>query len=321
MNDLGQWLREARETKDLSLAEAEATTRIRQKFLAALEAEEWDKLPGDVATLGFLRKYASYLGLDPQVAVERFRARSDRRATLPEVPPLPPERPVDYRPIEVELETKPPRAIPWKLIAAIAAVLLLVVGAGAVLFLRPAWLNNLGALLPEIPLLGEPTPTNAPELATTPTRIVIRVTATPTATAPATPTPTPAPTQAPPREDATVAPSPTPAVAVPIVERILLQLEAAQRAWVSVNVDGQKAFEGILEAGQMREWEGLRLISVRTGNAAGVVLTVNGQPQGPLGGPGEVVELRWTLSDGALVRSTPEPAPRPPATATPTPTP
>lgn len=321
MNDLGQWLREAREAKGLSLAEAEATTRIRQKFLAALEAEEWNKLPGDVAALGFLRKYASYLGLDPQAAVERFRARRGGRAVLPETPPLPPERPVDYRPIEVALEEAPPRSIPWKLLAILSVLLLLVVGAGAVLFLRPAWINNLSALLPKIPLLGAPTPTSAPEMAATPTRIVIRVTATPTATAPATPTPTLPPAQLPPAEGATAAPSPTPAVAAPIVDRILLQLEATQRAWISVNVDGQKAFEGIVEGGQTRAWEGLRFISLRTGNAAGVALTVNDEPQGPLGRPGEVVELRWTLTDGAIVRSTPEPTPRPTATATPAPAP
>jgi cytoskeletal protein RodZ len=323
MNELGQWLREAREAKGLSLAEAEATTRIRQKFLAALEADEWDTLPGDVAAIGFLRKYAIYLGLDPQVAVERFRARGAKRPNLPEIPEPPPERVVDYRPIGLDLETAPPRQIPWKLIAALSAVLILLIGVGSVLFFQPTWLNNLSALLPAVPFLSTPTPTSAPETLATPTRIVIRVTATPTATALVTATPTTAPTAqaalAATPDAASVTPETPQSLAAPIVERIVLQLDTTQRSWVSVNVDGQTALETILEAGETRTWEGRQFIAVRTGNAAGVLITVNDELQGLLGGPGEVVELRWALTDGEIVRSTPEPAPT--ATATPEATP
>lgn len=324
MNELGQWLREAREAKGLSLAEAEATTRIRQKFLAALEADEWDILPGDVATVGFLRKYAIYLGLDPQVVVERFRSRGAARPTVPEALEPLPERPVDYRPIELELEAKPARRIPWRTFAALLTLLIVVVAIGAVLLLRPSWVRNLSALLPDIPLLGGPAPTDTPAILTTPTRIVIRVTATPTATSLATATPTATETPTAQTEAATTpaVSQDTPTPAAPIVESILLQLVTAQRAWVSVTVDGQTVLETILEAGETREWEGRQFVSVRTGNAAGILLTVNGEPQEPLGGPGEVVELRWSLADGEIIRSTPEPTPRPTATladVTPTP--
>lgn len=65
MGELGQLLREARERKDLSFAQVEEDTRIRQAFLEAFEAEDLGKLPSGVFRKGLLRSYALYLGLDP----------------------------------------------------------------------------------------------------------------------------------------------------------------------------------------------------------------------------------------------------------------
>ncbi|MDE3077480.1 MAG: helix-turn-helix domain-containing protein, partial [Chloroflexota bacterium] len=65
MGQLGEMLRSAREAKGASLAQAEAATMIRRRYLQALEDEEPEILPGAVYTKGFLRNYAIYLGLDP----------------------------------------------------------------------------------------------------------------------------------------------------------------------------------------------------------------------------------------------------------------
>ena len=102
-------LRERREAMGVTLAEVEVATRIRQKYLAAIEAEEWHMLPGEVVGRGFLRNYADYLGLDPQEIMERRRAVTDTGMTQALLTtsagaPLPPEREVDYRPKEVELK-------------------------------------------------------------------------------------------------------------------------------------------------------------------------------------------------------------------------
>ncbi len=83
MNELGQMLRDAREAQGISLAEAEAQTRIRQKFIAAMEAEEWSLLPNDVTTRGFLRKYASYLGLEEEAALQRFQSQPNSAVAQP----------------------------------------------------------------------------------------------------------------------------------------------------------------------------------------------------------------------------------------------
>jgi transcriptional regulator with XRE-family HTH domain len=97
MNELGQLLREARERQGISLAEAETQTRIRQKFIAAMEAEDWTLLPNDVTTRGFLRKYAGYLGLDEETVLQRFQSRGNPGAALPAAA-IALDREVDYRP-------------------------------------------------------------------------------------------------------------------------------------------------------------------------------------------------------------------------------
>ena len=63
---LPQRLIEARERKGVDLLRAERETKIRVKYLSALESGEYADLPGAVYTKGFLRNYALYLGLDPE---------------------------------------------------------------------------------------------------------------------------------------------------------------------------------------------------------------------------------------------------------------
>ena len=64
MIGIGDLLRQAREDKNLSLADVEEEIKIRSRYLEALETEEFDILPGNVYLFGFLRSYASFLGLD-----------------------------------------------------------------------------------------------------------------------------------------------------------------------------------------------------------------------------------------------------------------
>ena len=64
MPEIGETLREARMRRRIDMAEVEAATKIRAKYLRALENEEWDLLPGPTFVKTFLRTYAEYLGLD-----------------------------------------------------------------------------------------------------------------------------------------------------------------------------------------------------------------------------------------------------------------
>ena len=109
LQSLGAILRDRRESAGIPLAEVEHATRIRQKYLAAIEADEWHLLPGEVVGRGFLRNYAYYLNLDPNQMVDRRRSMVDSSLsrTLADTSTgvrLPPARPVDYRPQDVDLE-------------------------------------------------------------------------------------------------------------------------------------------------------------------------------------------------------------------------
>lgn len=65
VHTLGEKLRRARKRAGVDLIEAELSTKVRAKYLEALENEDFDLLPNDIYTRGFLSTYARYLGLEP----------------------------------------------------------------------------------------------------------------------------------------------------------------------------------------------------------------------------------------------------------------
>jgi cytoskeleton protein RodZ len=89
MPSIGETLREARMRQRLDIADVEQRTKIRAKYLRALENEEFGMLPGPTFVKTFLRTYAEVLGLDPHVLVEAYRANYEREDDL-ELQPLGP---------------------------------------------------------------------------------------------------------------------------------------------------------------------------------------------------------------------------------------
>jgi cytoskeletal protein RodZ len=88
---IGGILREARNRRKLDLSEVEGAIKIRMRYLLAMENEEWDVLPGGAYTRGFIRTYASYLGLDGDRVAEDFRnatSGGERTARAEPVAPL-----------------------------------------------------------------------------------------------------------------------------------------------------------------------------------------------------------------------------------------
>ena len=91
---LPQRLVEARERKGVDLLRAERETKIRARYLAALESGDYAELPGSVYTKGFLRNYALYLGLDPEDVTRQWkRERGD--LAIPAEPVLNVPRPIE----------------------------------------------------------------------------------------------------------------------------------------------------------------------------------------------------------------------------------
>jgi hypothetical protein len=98
MGELGEWLRGAREGRALSLEEASEQTRVPINYLKALEEEQFEVFSSGLHARGFLRTYATFLGLDPDKALELYaqtyaaphRRRAAPQAGEPAPPPLDP---------------------------------------------------------------------------------------------------------------------------------------------------------------------------------------------------------------------------------------
>jgi cytoskeletal protein RodZ len=77
--EIGSTLREARVRRKLTLQQAEEDTKIRVKYLQAMENEDFDLMPGRAYVKGFLQTYAQYLGLDPAIILDEYRSRGTPR--------------------------------------------------------------------------------------------------------------------------------------------------------------------------------------------------------------------------------------------------
>src|SRR5882724_9237112 len=80
MPEIGETLRETRMRRRIDMTDVETATKIRAKYLRALENEEWNLLPGPTFVKSFLRTYAQYLGLDARLLVEEYKRRFERPA-------------------------------------------------------------------------------------------------------------------------------------------------------------------------------------------------------------------------------------------------
>lgn len=327
MSELGRLLTEARTSNDLSLAEVEAATRVRQKYLEALEQGDYASLPPGAIARGFLRNYARYLGLDDGELLHLYAQESGDRGSLVPTFSTKQVRAIDYRPLEVSLiNDQPTNHNGWvRWILALVAVVLLVVAAWWVLnnndtvrdVLRPNFLLAFG---PQSSSTGDAT-------ATRPALVTITPPAAPgsqqavganTADQPGyVPSPTsdlltlPIPTT-PPTVTPTSPPKPT-TIPKPATG-ISLTLKITQRSWTKVTVDGKVVMQDLLEAGQERSWPANDRVEVLTGNAAGINVSINGQELGAMGGVGAVVDRIWAMQQGQMkevVADQPKPGPTP----------
>ena len=154
--DLGSSLRDARERRRLTFAEMEQVTKVRAKYLRALEEDDFAALPGATYVKGFLRAYAEALGLDGQLYVDEYNSRFVTGAE---------ERFIRPRRME------PPREVRWierhavvLALAAIALITVVVVG---------AWRFAPGSGSPQAPAVAAPARVPAASQAPL-TRLVLR---------------------------------------------------------------------------------------------------------------------------------------------------
>lgn len=319
---VGRLLREAREARRVSLEEVEHVTRIRSKYLAALEAGAYQELPTPGHVYGFLRTYALYLGLDWPEVEALYRKENPVRHFDPGI----------FHPQDIALFPRRPLVRAQIVLTLVVIVVVLVIGGwiywqyGRPLLNR--WTTPTPTKTPTTAAGLNPLATNTPS-ATSTRAVTVLPTSTPTAgvdtPTPLPPTATLAPTATPvvKAADATATLTPTPAptaTSSPTAVapgKVVLSIKVIERAWIQVTVDGQEQPGKIFEAGDEQTWEARQTIYFICGNAGGVQVTVNGEDLGVLGERAQVIEKVWT----PLGEATPTPVPEATATPVPTPTP
>jgi transcriptional regulator with XRE-family HTH domain len=148
MAEIGETLREARMGAGIDVSEIEAQTKIRAKYLRALENEEWGLLPGNTYVKSFLRTYAEALGLDPKLLVEEYKLRHERLSEME-------MQPIVATPSGGERATRVGRSVPrgW-LIGGVAVALVVVLG---LLGLASRKTSTFSGARPPRPAPGRPT--------------------------------------------------------------------------------------------------------------------------------------------------------------------
>jgi cytoskeleton protein RodZ len=284
---LGDWLRQRREERGISLEQVEEDTRIRVRYLQALETENFEALPDSVVGRGFLRNYATYLELDLQEAASRYS----------QFFPAPAPEPLPVR----EPSTSPPEPfhpVPLHEMPGLGSQRGLLIGGLLVLIAALSVLAWWSYPRVRAMLFQDP----AVVFTATPT-ITLQVASKDLSTATHAPTVPPATTSAPPTVTAvestptleptftpTFTPSPSPSPSPPIYTGIFIELALTDTSWIQVTVDGVRQFQGELASGTYKSWYAEEQVVLRIGNAGAVQVTVNGEKLGTLGAPGEVVD-------------------------------
>ena len=255
MSSLGNYLRELRQAKSMSLDDIARSTRVGRRHLEALESDDFAELPAPVFVKGFIRAYCEFLDASPEEALGRYRETTGEAAK--------PERPAGGA-----LVARPRRVGPLT----ISIVLFLALGVS--LFALRAGLRSPPRPAPAVTAPTQAESGSVPKTAPAPSKA-----------APAT---APAPAAAPPAAAPPAVSAPASAEAKPSGQRLVVR--AVEATWIRVQVDDGQVAEELLQVGAVREWSAARRFVLTVGNAGGIELDLNGQRVPPLGPSGTVIQ-------------------------------
>ncbi|MCP9465065.1 MAG: DUF4115 domain-containing protein [Nitrospira sp.] len=303
MESIGEFFKQVREAKGLTIDEVSSKTRIRADFVRALEEGNFSKLPDQVFAKGFVRSYARSLGLDEEDAIQRFirsagafYEKQDERERL------------RLRQLEEERKRQANRKVVGVSIAMAAVALVVLLSREQSTTIRHADVEQ---------VFGEQTngESTKEESAVAPSResgesepamgggkqsdkgATSALSSSTEQTRRHEPTPPPIAMA---RPDALSVQTLSPGADGPLGgisfeggsssadEPLVLDLEATELSWVVVQVDNGSPQESLLRPGEKVRWKGHHQFVLTLGNAGGVKAELNGKPQKPFGPSGKV---------------------------------
>lgn len=298
MESVGEFFKQVRETKGLTIDEVSSKTRIRSDFVKALEDGNFSKLPDQVFARGFVRSYARSLGLDEEDAIQRFAKsagtfyeKQNERERL------------KVRQAEEERKRQSNRkAVTIAIGIAVLTLIFLLSREQSSVLKRaepePAASKQSVQSIKDAPGTAEPKELkSAAEVPKSSESVAV------VAPAPAADVrrsePTPPPIAAPKPEPETVT-AVSPGTDGPLGgisleaagsaadHQLVLDLEATELSWVVVQIDNGSPQESLLRPGEKAQWKGRDQFVLTLGNAGGVKAELNGKPQKPFGPSGKV---------------------------------
>lgn len=282
--EIGATLRKARQDIGATLDDVEYETKIRKRYLDALEREDYGDLPSAVYARGFLKTYANYLGLDGEELSQQLKERWDsvqerqRQQSSPKAERFGRGR---SRSSAGTIANRRRRISPLAMLGYAFALLLLAAAVGGLYWIGQNSRSAPGASdnQSEQPLADNGRPSNSGGT-----------------------TDSESSTDQGPQNGAVsqpedgagqTAPAETPP---PPPEAIRITVTVAQvPAWLNVQADGNVVYEQVAQPGFSQTFEAGQQVAVWTGNAGAVRLEINGQDYGALGAPGEVKRRVFTL--------------------------
>jgi cytoskeleton protein RodZ len=275
MTNIGEALSSARERQALSIPEVAKRLRIRTKFVDALEREDWAAIGEFVYVRGFLQNYAKLLRMDPEPLVGRLRdeySSDPGFAWKPEI---------DERayPAQSSSFSREPRRtarwFPWVLgtLTTVAVVLVGLVAVSVFGLMHSGPLATNDGSGSRVAVGGDRSrPANGSGAAAT----------------------------QPDTMEATAGNS----LSSTQEAGVNLRLQLTQPSWLSVTVDGKRVVYETLPAGTTREFHGAREITLRAGNAGGVVARIDGKDLGALGQAGQVKDKIFAVKSSPAQSTT-----------------
>lgn len=304
MTSIGETLRRERIRRGLQLEQVAAETKIGLHLLEAMEADQFERLPGGVFTRSFLRQYAHALGLDEEELIAGLKEQFEEP---PEPLPAPPPEPRASLPRMPSFEDLRDRLRSDSSLGALAWVIVVVLVCAGVYQL---WQRG-PRLTSSMQTAAAPSkPPSQPQADVEPSA--------PPATSPEVPKPEFRPAvvsengiiTAPPVPGSPASPelSPTPEPA----GTLRVAFTATEPVWVSIKSDGTRAYSGTIDSQESKQFDAARKMIVLVGNAGALKISLNGRPVGPFGSQGEIRLLMLTPAGARVIqRTSPSPPPTP----------
>jgi cytoskeletal protein RodZ len=290
--DFGQYLREARERRGVTLRQIAVSTRISLRTLEALENNEIRKLPGGIFSRAFVRTYAHEVGLDPDETVRRFLQQFPVNDVTQGSPLV---ADVDVRQEDEQDRQRQRTGLLIALAVGLPLVALIVYFAFSSRRAGTAAPGGSGDSPPAASSSVQPgAPAGSPSAQGS----------SPSSASPSSSSPSGGAAQG---GGATTMPSAAQAAASAVTDGLRVVIQPSGACWVRVTADGAVKYQGVLQRGEQQAIDARDAILLEVGDASMFAFTLNGRPGKSLGGPGKVVraQIRRTSVAEWFASSTP----------------